>query len=311
MTAGLTIGADLNRVHVFVVVVRCNSFTAAAEQLDMSKGRVSELVSRLERDLGQALFVRTTRRLALTDAGRALHARCAPLLDGLRGAVLGLREESAMLAGTLRLTTTVDHAAQYLAGSLPEFAKMHPRLSIELRSSDVVVDLVKEGIDVAIRGGPLPDSSLKARRLGSFEPYLLASPAYVAARGLPAEPQELAAHDWVAMKQIQSAQTLRLHSGQRSCSVRIHPRIWVDTTSSMRAVLEAGGGLGALDQQVAVGGLLAGRLVRILPGWSLPRVSVHAVYPLATVIPPATRAFVDFYAKYLNQSWSPEQSTSL
>jgi DNA-binding transcriptional LysR family regulator len=290
---------DLNRLQVFVTVVQARSFTAASQLLGLAKARVSQQVSRLESDLGANLLVRTTRRLALTDAGKALFVASAPLLDHLRAAANAVRPEGTTLRGTLRISTSVDHAAQLVARATTEFGRQHPGLVIELHASDRIVDLVGEGIDLAIRAGKLPDSSLKGRRLLQFEPFMVASPEYLRLRGTPREPAELAAHDWVAMMQWPSPLTLRLSRDGRQTTVRLKSRLRVDANPSLRAALAANAGVGALDPWSAATGLADGSLVRVLPQWSLPSVDLNAVYPAGRTVPVSTRTFIDFYVSFL------------
>lgn len=307
MLKSTSVTNDLNRLNVFVGVVQAQGFTAAAQRLGMSKGRVSQQVSRLEAELGKSLLVRSTRRLVLTDAGRELYGACSPMLQGLHNALTDAQDEQAELAGTLRIATSVDHASQFLAPAAAEFARAHRHLVIEVRAHDRVVDLIAEGLDLAIRGGKLPDSSLKAVRLGSFRPCLAASPSYLLDRGSPQAPEDLIAHDWVAMMQLAAPSSVRLSRKGVNRAIRLRERLRVDTNASMRGVLEAGGGIGLLDPFSAAPGFLSGRLVRVLPQWLMASQGVHAVYPAGRAVPAATRAFIDFYADFLKKFWLPVQ----
>ncbi|HZW22525.1 LysR family transcriptional regulator [Noviherbaspirillum sp.] len=290
---------DLNSLVVFAAVVECGGFTAAADRLGVAKAKVSVQVARLEAKLGTALFVRTTRKVSLTDAGRRLHEECKPLLHGLQEAIDQVGHDEGMLAGTLRLTTSVDHAVQSLARAAAEFAARHPALQIDLRTGDRVVDLVEEGIDLAIRLGWLRDSSLRAVKLGEFEQHLVASPAYLARAGRPKQPEDLAAHDWVALMLLPTPFTWKFSRRGETRTVQVKSRIRVDSPGALRTMLRQGAGVSVLDQYSVQDDLKSGALVRLLPDWSLPRAGIHAVYPPGRHVPPRVRQFIDFYRAWL------------
>ncbi len=291
---------DLNSLAVFDAVVETGGFTAAAERLGVAKAKVSVQISRLEARLGVMLFTRTTRRVNLTDAGRALHEECAPLLLGIREAVDHAGQEKDGLSGILRLSTSVDHAVQSLAPAVTEFAALHPALQIDLRTGDRVADLVGEGIDLAIRLGWLRDSSLRAVKLGEFEQHVVAAPAYLKRAGRPKHPEDLAAHAWVALTLLPTPFTWKFAapSGETR-TVQMKARIRVDSPSALRAMLRHGAGISALDQFSAEEGVKAGYLVRLLADWSLPRAGIYAVYPPGRHVAPKVRSFIAFYRDWL------------
>lgn len=292
---------DLNALRSVAAVAETGGFTAAAERLGATKARVSQDVARLEARLGTGLFVRTTRRTTLTEAGEALLREGLEPLRRLEAALAALGQpRDAGLAGSLRIAATADHASQGLARAVAAFAALHPPLQVELRSSDRVVDLVAEGIDVAIRIGWLRDSSLRATRLGGFEQHLVAAPEYLARRGTPRRPEDLAAHDWVALSLLRSPLTWTFVSrGGERRTVRMTSRLRTDAALPLRALVEAGAGLSVMDQFNAEAGVAAGTLVRLLPQWQLPSGGIHAVWPPGRHTPAKVRAFVDFYAQWM------------
>jgi DNA-binding transcriptional LysR family regulator len=292
---------DLNALLVFAAVAETGGFTAAADQLGVAKAKVSLDVSRLETQLGASLFSRTTRRVSLTDAGQALYGQCVPLLRGMQDA-LAQMGGSTELAGTLRIGAAVDHAVQLLSRAVTEFALLHPRLHVDLRTSDRVADVVKEGIDVAIRIGWLRDSSLRATQLGDFEQYVVASPAYLARVGVPARPQDLAQHEWVALTLLPTPLTWTFTSARRAKrTVRMNGRLRTDSSATLRALLQSGAGVSAMDQFSLTEALRSGQLVRLLPEWSLPKGGIYAVYPPGRYVPAKVRAFIDFYRGFLER----------
>jgi DNA-binding transcriptional LysR family regulator len=292
---------DLNSLLVFAAVAETGGFTAAAEQLDVAKAKVSIDISRLEAQLGVSLFSRTTRRVALTDAGQTLHAECVPLLRGVQELLGQLGGGGAELSGTLRISAAVDHAVQSLSRAVSTFAQMHPRLQIDLRTSDRVADLVKEGIDLAIRIGWLRDSSLRATQLGEFSQCVVAAPAYLERAGTPKRPEDLAKHEWVALSLLPTPLTWKFTSARGvTRTVRMAGRLRTDSSATLRGLLLSGAGVSAMDQFSVAEGLRHGQLVRLLPQWSLPSGGVYAVYPPGRHVPAKVRAFIDFYREFLN-----------
>lgn len=293
---------DLNALRAFAAVAERGGFTAAAEHLGTAKARLSLDVARLEKQLRLDLFTRTTRRVALTDAGRALYADAIPLLRKVEGIAEQLRPDQQHLTGSLRITATVDLAMHSLAKVVAEFSRLHPELRIEVVSSDRRTDLVKEGIDLAIRLGWLRDSSLRAMKLGEFDQYVVAAPEYFARVGHPTKPEQLQEHAWIALTQLPSPLTWKFvgPSGERR-TVRVNAKLRVNTGATLRALLENGAGISALDSLGCGDALERGRLERVLARWSLPIGGIYAVYPPGRHIGPAARAFTDFYRGQLRR----------
>jgi DNA-binding transcriptional LysR family regulator len=294
---------DLNSLLVFDAVVEAGSFTAAAARLGIATAKVSIEISRLETRLGTALLTRTTRKVTLTDAGQALHLECQPLLHGLQQALDQLGGDKSTLAGSLRISTTVDYAVQSVAPALAQFAALHPGLQIDLRTGDRVVDLVGEGIDVAIRLGWLRDSSLRATQLGQFEQYIVAAPEYVQRTARVEQPQDLAGHEWVALTLLPTPLTWKFTAaGGDTQTVHVKSKFRVDSPGALRSVLRQGTGISALDQYSAREEIQSGRLVRLLADWSLPVAGVYAVYPPGRNVSARVRAFVAFFRDWLQRS---------
>lgn len=297
---------DLNDLLVFEAVAEAGGFTAAADRLGVATAKVSVEIGRLESRLGTALFSRTTRKVVMTDAGQALYEECGPLLRQLTEAVDRAGAGTDQLAGTLRISATVDHATLSLAPALAEFARHHPRLDIDLRTSDRVVDLMEAGIDLGIRLGWLRDSSQRAIRLGEFEQYVVASPEYLRHVRMPAAPEELASLDWVALTLLPAPFTWRFSSVTgETRTVQVKARVRVDSPGVLRALLQQHMGISVLDQFNAQTGISQGRLVRLLPEWSLPSGGIHAVCPPGRQIPAKVGSFIDFYRRYLDRQRRP------
>lgn len=291
---------DLNALLIFAAVAEAGGFTAAADRLGIAKGKVSLEVSRLEAQLGVGLFSRTTRRVALTAAGHTLYAECIPQLRGVEEALTQLGSGSTELSGTLRIGCTVDHAVQSLAHVVAGFAALHPRLQVDLRTSDRVTDVVEEGLDLTFRLGWLRDSSMRAIKLADFEQRIVASPDYLRHAGQPKYPEDLAQHEWIALSLLRSPLTWTFTSpGGETRTIRTRARLRADSSAAMRALLESGAGISVLDQFSAEQSLRSGRLVRLLPDWSLPGGGLYAVYPPGRHLPVRVRSFIDFYRSSL------------
>lgn len=292
---------DLNSLSIFDALAEAGSFTAAADRLGVAKAKVSLQIARLERALGVQLFARTTRRVTLTDAGRALHAQCQPLLQNLAEVLSEAGGHGGgELSGQLRIAATVLQATQSLAGALAAFAELHPRLHIDLRTGDQVADMLTDGIDVSFRMGWLRDSSQRAIQLGEFAQYIVAAPDYLRRHGRPSRPEQLAAHAWLTLTLLPAPRTLSLsHPDGRQAKVQLHSRMQVNSANALLALAECGAGITAMEALTARAALTEGRLVRLLPAWQLPRGGMYAVLPPGRHVAPKARAFIDFYRAWL------------
>jgi len=291
---------NLNDLLIFSAVAETGGFTAAAEKLNVAPAKVSLEIARLEAQLGVALFTRTTRKVALTEQGQTLHAECTPLLAQLQTALDGLHGTQERLSGVLRIAAPVDHGAQMLAPALARFAALHPKLHIDLRTSDRIADLVAEGIDVAIRMGWLRDSSQRAVKLGEFGQFVVASPDYLRRAGTPLSPADLVRHDWVAMTLLPTPLTWTFTSpdgGEHT--VQLKARMKADSASALRSLVRHGVGISVLDQFSATPELASGQLVRVLADWQVPRGGLYAVFPPGRHVSAKARAFSRFYQEHL------------
>lgn len=285
---------DLNRLQVFTAVVEAGGFTAAAERLGMTKSQVSLQVARLEAELGHALFTRSTRRVAATEAGQQLYADSAPLLAGLQGALARLGS-AGELEGRLRITAGASYSDGVLGSLLADFAAQHPRLEVELIASDIKLDLLAEGIDVAVRGGILRDSSLRAVKLGGFAQVPVAAPGLFARMGRPSAPEQLNGQPWVALTVLASPLTWHFsHPDGRRATVRARAAMRVNSANVARECARAGVGCTVLPDYMVREELADGRLLALLPDWQLPGAGIYAVYPAGRYPPVKVRAFIDF-----------------
>lgn len=294
---------DLNSLPVFACVVECGSFTAAAERLGMAKSRVSQQISQLEARLGVSLLTRTTRRISLTQAGEQLYREAAPLLVALEDSLHGLEAEGRALSGLLRIAAPLGLSARQLAPAVAAFSALHPALEVELCSSDRISHMLEEGIHLSIRMGWLKDSSQRAVRLGSFEQYVVASPAYLAHAGMPQTPEDLEQHRWLQFTLLPGSLTwLFQHADGREVRMQLQSRLKTDSSTSLSALLRAGAGLSVVEQYAVERELASGELVRVLADWRLPSGGIWAVYPPGRYVAPRVRVFTAFYKQWLQQA---------
>ncbi|MDM5179970.1 LysR family transcriptional regulator [Massilia sp. DJPM01] len=297
---------DLNSLTIFDAVAEAGSFTAAADRLGVAKARISVQIARLERQLGVSLFTRTTRQVAPTDAGRALHAQCQPLLRALSDALAQAGSDQGELSGMLRISTTALQVAHAIGPALVQFMALHPRLTVDLRTADKVVDMIAEGIDLSFRMGWLRDSTQRAIKLGEFSQHVVAAPSYLRQRGYPATPQDLVRHDWVALSLMRTPHTWTFTGADGAETVvQTNSRMQVDSPAALLALIEQGAGISVLEGQTLAAGLKAGAVVELLPQWSLPRGGMYAVLPPGRQAPARVRAFIDFYRDYLLRAATP------
>jgi DNA-binding transcriptional LysR family regulator len=292
---------DLNDIVVFTKVAETKSFTGAAESLGLPKSTVSRKLAQLEERLGVRLVQRTTRKLALTDIGEAYYARCARIVADVVEAEHVVMDMQATPRGRLRISTTVDFATRYFGGIVADFLATHKDITIEVDASDRLVDLIEDGFDVAVRFGPMPESTLIARRMCTVALVLCASPAYVA-RGVPRTIDDLDAHDHVLFTPSSRNQTWTLVSEgtEQTYEFGRPARFASNNYGAVRDVALAGGGIALLTDFMIAKDLAAGTLVSVLPEWQTGPTEVHAVYPARQNVPPRLTLFLDHLAKSLN-----------
>ncbi|EJC74629.1 transcriptional regulator [Rhizobium leguminosarum bv. trifolii WSM2012] len=293
---------NLNRLAYFAAVVGTGSFTRAADRLGITKTVVSQQVARLEAELETSLLIRTTRRVEPTEAGRMLYARCVMILREAEDAVDELSEARAEPMGVLRIAAPNDYGASMIAPLAVGLARRFPACTVDLFLSDARADLVADHIDVSIRVGWLDDSTLQARRIGTFRQLLVASAnqlGTIAAR----EPEDLAALPFIANGALREPLLWHFARGDFDRrAVRMRQALSINTTTAVLAATLAGGGLSVLPDFQVADHLGSGRLVEVLPEWSLPSGGIHAVYPAARFRPPKVTAFVAMLVDEIRRS---------
>ncbi|MCU4119097.1 LysR family transcriptional regulator [Variovorax sp. N23] len=286
----------LTGIVAFARAASHGSFTAAARSLSVSPSAVSKTIQRLEQQLGLRLFTRTTRSLTLTPEGRELHERALHLLRAAEDVVQSAAAVRAEPSGILKIAAPLPIGTRLLAPALPEFRRRHPKLEIDLRLNDRFVNLVEEGIDVAIRMGHLADSTLISRGFATNRIGAFASPAYLAARGTPRRPEDLKAHDCVGFRYQTSGQTLRwmFKVGRRTLEITPPAAIVVDVSDAVVEVLAAGGGIGMAASWIAAPYVQRGLLLPVLHEFLAEGSTITAVWPQSRRASPNVKAFISF-----------------
>jgi DNA-binding transcriptional LysR family regulator len=290
---------DRNRLAIFVKVAQSGSFTAAAAALGLPKSSVSRSVAGLEADLGVLLLQRTTRKLALTDAGRSLFRRVEPAMIDLDQAVAEVSDQNDELRGPIRVTAPTDFAGTVMPAIVARFLEQHPCVQIELSLTGRRVDLVEEGFDLAIRAGMLADSTLMARRIGQSDLGIFGSEAYLERHGRPRTVTDLARHNCLFMKGNAGILPWRLDGPRGSVMAEVTGSLIADDFSFLRRSVAAGIGLGLLPIDDFGGQSLD--LVRVLPAHGVRGGAVHVVWPSSRYLPARVAAFREFLVEELTK----------
>lgn len=287
----------LNRLTGLIAFAKAGSlgsFTAAAHSLSISPSAVSKSVQRLEQRLGVPLFTRTTRSLTLTPEGMELHERALRLLldaEQIEQVAISARSDPS---GTLRVAASLPIGLHVIAPALPAFRKRHPNVTVDLRLNDHVVDLVEQGIDIAVRISELSDSRLLSRKLAPHRLCAYASPDYLAARGIPRHPNELEGHDTVNLRYQSTGQVFRwpFKIGERETEILPLSGVVIDVSEALVATIVAGGGIGITATFIAAPYVARGQLTPILSEFAVERHNVTALWPESRRANPAVRAFL-------------------
>lgn len=283
----------------FIAVAETGGFARAAARLGSSPPAVTRLIAALEARLGVQLFNRTTRSVHLTDAGLRFAEGARAALDALDAAETEATGASSLPSGRLTVTASVTMGRSLLPPIVNDFLRAHPRVAARVLLLDRVVNLVEEGVDVALRVGDLPDSSLISVRMGAVKRILVASPDYLARRVLPRGPDDLKQHSIIAFTGLMPDREWRYAHGKRMRRVSLQPRVEINDAVSAIASAEQGEGVTICLSYMVADKIASGALVEVLAEFAPPPVPVQLVYPQGHLVAPKVRAFVDFTAPRL------------
>jgi DNA-binding transcriptional LysR family regulator len=290
----------LSGLAAFVKTADLGSFVAAGSVLRLSPSAVGKAVTNLEKQLGVRLFQRSTRSLRLTEEGRLFHERCRRVLDDLDDAQASLAEAVGTPRGRLRFSVPLV-SYHLLLPILPDFMALYPDIELDLDFNDRIVDLIDEGVDVAIRSGDLPDSRLISRSLRPFQMLLCASPAYLEKHGVPQTPADLAAHFGVTFRFPNSGkiQTWPLALPPDAPDMRIKTVMTCNNMEALRGVVLSGIGIGCMPDFLTRQPLAEGRLVSVLGDYLDAPGQLHLIWPSSRHLSPKVRVFIDFLSERL------------
>ena len=302
---------DLNDMLYFAEVVERGGFAAAGRYLGLPKSRLSRRVAELETRLGVRLLQRTTRKLSVTEVGELYLRHCVAVRDEAEAAAEAVEQAQTEPRGTIRVACPVTLAQSTVGPIMAHFLARYPQVKVDMRVSNRVVDLVEEGVDVALRVRPTLDDSgsLVVKNLGLTKTFLVASPAQLNRQGQPATLPDLARLDTVSMSAIDGRASWTLVGPGAATHVLLHqPRYVADDLLTLKFAVLAGSGMCVLPDYMCHAEMQDGRLLSVLPGWApLPGV-FHAVYPSRRGMVPAVRRFLDFLAEYTNGEGLPRVS---
>ncbi|ASG20352.1 LysR family transcriptional regulator [Nitrospirillum viridazoti] len=286
----------------FVRVVETGSFSAAARQLNVGQPAVSKTVAQLEDRLQVNLLIRSTHGLSPTEAGQRFYERAKAAIREADEADLAARGAGAGLSGVLRVSAATTFARLHIVPVLPRFLEQHPELEIDVILDDRVIDLVAEGVDVSLRMGALPDSAAVARKLATGPRSVLATPAYLARRGEPQSPADLAGHDAVIHSQLPNVWCFT-HDGTEA-SVSMRGRVKVSAAEGQRAAVLADMGLTIASDWMFAPELASGGVRRVLGDWALPALDLWAVFPGGRMASAKAREFTRFVEAVMAHPYS-------
>lgn len=293
----------LTAIKVFLTVAETGSFTATAEQLEISKPMISRYVALMEEWLNARLFQRSTRKVALTDAGEQAVLFCQRIANLTAEMEQEIMAQQGELCGALRVTSSQTFGTYHLVQMVNRFLQLHPKLNIQLLLNDQTMDLISERIDLAIRITNTPDPNFIARKLADCHSLLVATPDYLAQFGTPTQPEELYQHHYLSHHNI-NRKAWKCTQGEREVLLDLNSRFTTnDTQALLNAVLD-GNGIAMLPKYMLEIELQQGKLQAVLTDWQLPTFNIYAIYPSRDKLPLAVRKLIDFLVEnFEGKAW--------
>jgi DNA-binding transcriptional LysR family regulator len=284
----------LSAIEIFIRVVDTGSFSAAARNLDVGQPAVSKAIVQLEEWLGVKLLMRTTRALAPTEAGTSFYERAKRAVEETDEAVQAARGSASGLSGKLRVSAAVCFARLHIVPRLPEFLDQHPNLDLELVLDDRIIDLVDEGIDLALRSGALADSNMTARKIGEARLRVVGTPEYFEQHGTPKVPADILSHRAVIYTRNDGGDDWTFRKETAKVSVKLPARVKISAAEGIRAAVLASMGLAVVSEWAFTPELKSGAVISVLDDWTLPAVDLSAVYPVGRLASTKARQFTAF-----------------
>lgn len=287
---------QLKSMVVFAQVIEQGNLTAAAKHVGLSRAVVSYHIKKLESQLGVKLLNRTTRSISLTEAGSEYYQSCRIIAERATTANQQIENLKNEPEGLLKLTCPVNVGLQMIVPALNRFRDLYPKIDLDVMLTDEVVNIMQEGIDLAIRGAPLPDSGLQASKLSTLPMCLCGSPEYFKKHGRPTTPAELERYAWVIYKL--TSDTVKLNKGSRSYSVKVKGNIRTNNAAARTAFIEGGHGLGRIPVYDAWPKIKAGTLEQVLDDYQLSNIDIYGVFPPGSTSSKKLRLLIDYLKDY-------------
>jgi DNA-binding transcriptional LysR family regulator len=289
----------LAALEIFVQVVDTGSFSAVARRQRIGQPAVSKAVVQLEQWLGVSLLFRSTRSVVPTEAGQTFYERAKRTIEEADEAVMAAQGSANSLSGKLRVSTSICFGRLHVVPNLSSFLAEHPDLDLELVLDDRYVDLVNEGVDVALRTGAMPNSNMTARRIAEGRSLVVATPAYLERHGTPKSPDELINHQAIILTRGGARDSFTFRKADAEISVTLHGRLKVTQAEGLREAVNCGLGFAVSGEWLFTPELKSGKVVPILQDWKLPPTSLSAVFPTGRLASTKARAFVSFVERCL------------
>lgn len=293
---------QLKSMVVFAQIVEQGSFSSAARYLNLSRAVISYHIKKLEQHLGIKLLNRSTRTISLTEAGGEYFKRCRIIAEQAFAADQEIENLKSEAVGLIKITCPVNVGLQIIVPALNQFKTMYPKIELDLMLTDEVVNIIKEGLDFAIRGAPLPDSGLQATKLSVLATCLCASPDYIKQFGEPKHPTELNQHQWVIYKLTSGI--VELSKGARSYKVSTKGGISTNNAAARTAFVEGGHGLGRIPVYDASAKIKAGTLVSLLDDYKMKDINLYGVFPHGNASSKKIRLLIDYLKNHFKKEVS-------
>jgi DNA-binding transcriptional LysR family regulator len=289
----------LAAMEIFVSVAEAGSFSAAAKRMSVGQPAISKAVAQLEERLGARLILRSTRGLTMTDAGQRFYEHAKLAIREADEAEQLVRDASESLSGGLRVSAAVTFACLHVLPALNDLMSRHPKLEIDLRLDDRNIDLLEEGLDVALRLGTLADSTMTARRIGRSPRLVVGTPEYFARAGMPTTPADLSQHQAIIYSQRGGGESWTFSKNGDEEDVTVSGRVRVSAAEGMRTAVLNGMGLAVASRWMFSPELASGKVKAVLTDWTLPALDLWAVFPSGRLVTARARAFVEFVEEAL------------
>lgn len=294
---------DIELAQIFVKVVKNGSFSKAAESLRLPKSTVSKAITRLEAESGTKLLLRTTRSQTLTAAGRVFYDTCVGPIQAIEDAQKSLSGNDSLITGSLRITASEDVGTEVLAPAIGKLIQKHPGLKFELVYTDQLMDLVKDGFDIAVRVGNLKESNLKSKKVGEIELILVASPQYLKTHSKIQKPEDLKEHIFLSLGVRAGSPQWNMKSKTAQAKISAEPRVASNQLSSLLKVALADGGVGLMPSFFCRRYLESGELIHVLPQWASQGLPISILSPLPFSSSARLRIVTDFFTSELQKAF--------